>query len=185
MIDITRRYSPDEYGLQDYIEMLPGFMRRFLSGPWSTVTDDMEALEEMRCATGLAKADSIIVFRFTPHVDALLGAELCIGSPENLLHEAGHLLDAMLGGSVKGASDASGFRLIYSREKDRSGFSAYLTGNPYEYFAEAFSDYILDENKADTGRPSLRERCPDTAAYIYKALSIAERRWKLREGAAV
>lgn len=61
-----------------------------------------------------------------------------------LLHEMGHYYDHMLGG----ASYTEDFKEIYEKEKNQLKPylepDSYIKSNAQEYFAESFSDYILN-----------------------------------------
>lgn len=167
----------DELGVNEYLDMLPAPLKEFLCGEHCKIITDPVKLAEIKRRFERPDADSLAFMTFDTITSRLNGAELYIGSAENLLHEAGHVLDAMFG-CVKALSNDMSFRLAWRNEAGKSGFSDYLTQNPYEYFAESFSDYCLELGFGchPDGKIDMKTRCPKTWSYICKAVAILTRR---------
>lgn len=96
---------------------------------------------------------------------------------KTVIHEAGHWTDAYVGEllDLSGApcdkvSDVSSntvdFKDIYETEKEMSGWNAYVTRAPSEYYAESFYVFLTDPD-------TLRERQPHTYEYMIEDMERA------------
>lgn len=83
------------------------------------------------------------------------------GSSSYLLHELGHFLSALKGGSGKYADQSGEFSKIFNEEKAlyHGNNQSYITKDTGEYFAESFRDYTEDA-------AALKKQRPKTYNYI-------------------
>lgn len=167
MLVQTKVYPDGCYDLRDYYNMLPGRLRAWMGG-FCDIMDDEGQVREALAAYGHAGGDSLAVYEFEDF--AVRRARVYITSAENLLHEAGHVLDMLLGGRV-GLSGTAGFKALYRAVFDKSGFSAYFASTPREFFAESFCQYILCREGLEDG---FAAACPDVHAYFVKLIEQYE-----------
>lgn len=137
------------YELKDYIGMLPENIAALIENGFVRITEDAAERELAARAYGLSGADSLAVWNMITCAEGVRvgGATLYIGSAENLLHEMGHVMDALYG-TMRGClstmfSSEPRFLTVFVTEAWTSGVKAYFTGNQAEYFAESFSDWCL------------------------------------------
>lgn len=76
---------------------------------------------------------------------------------DTLMHEFGHMIDRI---NYQYNSDTSKFRNIYNKEKVHLLYDSkyeYLTKDPQEYFAQSFSEYVLNPYQLKTTAPKTYE----------------------------
>ena len=159
--------TDETYSLEDYIAMLPDCVRGMLLNT-DVITDPAAlALESSRFS--FAQADSLYVY-----VPGGRG-RIYVTSPENILHECGHLFDRMFdpfgGYSLSGSRM---FEVCFEREAGLSGMPGRLAGSPLEYFAESFSDWCLEPVIGEPARPDaglMRTARPLTWSFINQAVT--------------
>lgn len=147
----------------NYIEQVPDVIKRHMKRLHTEIVTDEILVKEALKRRGMEDCDSILVKKKTPN-GKITRVIIYVGSPENVLHEIGHIVD-IYDGSEQYWSGCDTFQTIYAEEKGlASDYEDYLTSNSKEYFAESFLDYVLDSN-------ALRESRPQTHSWIMAVLS--------------
>ena len=150
---VKPKETEDEYmQLNDYTDMLPLHIKRFLSDCNINFIVDADEIEKEFKKRNLDDVDSYLVVQIGLRTLKILKADIYVKSAENVLHEIGHMLD-FHDGDIKHWSSSMAFQQIWKDEKDISGYSEYLKETPREYFAESFLTYILDPTGLETDRP--------------------------------
>lgn len=94
-------------------------------------------------------------YTFSGCFDARKGTITLRKNDDNIYHELGHFVAFVAGNT----DTSSAFKSIYNEEKSKyDGRNAtYVLGDPSEYFAESFRDYILYNSELKSKRPKTYE----------------------------